>query len=417
MKVLVVSYSDSVGGAAIAARRAFSAVGEVMSGLNAGDSIKMMVCEKKTDDQDVITTGNYLTNTIRFVIERGTFVIYERDKASRFRFSMNIVGTDITRTREFREADIIHLHWTNNGFLSFPTIRKILNSGKKVIWTLHDMWTMTGGCHHAVDCRGYLGRCGNCPLMAHPHTKDLSAIQLARKSRLYTSAQHLTMVPVSEWLAEAAAESSLISKLPRRVIPNPIDTLFYVPKDKLSSRCRLEIPTDKFYIAFGAANVGNPKKGIFHLLEAIRIYIDKFPDMQNKIGLLTFGKLNQTLDVPIAHHHLGYITDKEDLKSIYGAADIFALPSLEDTLPNTVMESLSSGRPVLGFATGGIPYMVGHLETGYLAPTGDSTALAEGIEWFIGKNMSVIGQRCRDFATSHYSAAAVGRQLYELYKA
>ena len=242
MRVLIINTSERIGGAAVAA-------GRLMESLkNNGIKAKMLVRDKQTDQISVVGLKRSWLHVWKFMWER--IVIW---KANRFKkndlFAVDIAntGTDITSLPEFQQADVIHLHWINQGMLSLNTIRKILTSGKPVVWTMHDMWPCTGICHYARECRNYEQECHHCPyIYGGGGKKDLSTRIFRKKKEIYSQAS-ITFVGCSRWLAEKAKVSGLLTGQTVINIPNAINTNLYKPHNKQEARrkCRLPSPLSK----------------------------------------------------------------------------------------------------------------------------------------------------------------------------
>jgi glycosyltransferase involved in cell wall biosynthesis len=275
------------------------------------------------------------------------------------------------------------LHWINRDFLSIKGIEKILKLGKPVYWVLHDMWAMTGGCHHSFECNKYETHCGNCPNLIKPSAKDSSYHLFEKKLEIFDKYKNLQIITPSKWLGECAKKSRLFSKKNIQVIPNVMDTSIYKPIDKSIARSIFKLSDDKKIILFGAVEgTINPYKGWNYLLEALK----HLAQTENNIEAFIFGsEHSQTIvdAVPFPVHFSGHLNDDESLCMLYNAADVFVASSLADNFPNTIVESLACGTPVVGFNVGGIPDLVDHKRTGYLARYKDSNDLAEGIRWVL----------------------------------
>ena len=308
-----------------------------------------------------------------------------------------------------RQADVLHLHWTNFGFLSLRGLEKLLRLGKPVVWTLHDQWAFTGGCHYSRGCERFKTHCRHCPFLRQPGERDLSARIFEKKRRIFENAP-LTIVACSEWLAGEARQSALLGGFPIQTIPNPIDTTVWQPTDRLAARHTLGLPLDKKLVLFGAGNLRDERKGFRFLVEALRGL--------NGAELVVFGKNDPEAlaGLPFPVHNLGVISTERGLMAAYNAADVLVVPSLEDNLPNTIVEALACGTPVVGFATGGIPEMILPQKTGWLAPPRDSAALAEGLRWALfAENPEARRAAARAFALENYAEALVEEQYRRVY--
>lgn len=377
MRVLIVNTSEKTGGAAVAANRLSEALN------NNGVKAKMLVGNKETDNITVVGVGKKLRRRFCFLWER--WCIYLRMRFSRehlFSVDMANAGVDITSLREFKEADLIHLNWTNQGFLSIKGIRKILESGKPVVWTMHDFWASTAICHYPRKCRAYRsGGCHHCPYLPGGGShNDLSSKIWRRKMKVWKS-HNIIFVTCSRWLASAVKGSGLLAGKQIVSIPNPIDTREFCPADKCEARMRLSLPLDKKLVLVVSQRVTDKRKGMEYLVSACDKLAKDFPDMKTNTEIVILGGQSDAFSDRLAFgsHPLGYVSDTQKIVDIYNAVDLFVLPSLEDNLPNTIMEAMACGVPCVGFNTGGIPEMIDHLKNGYVATSGNVEDLANGI--------------------------------------
>ncbi len=379
MKVTLINTSDAGGGAPVASMRLLKAL--VSENIDA----KILVQKKKTKEERVEGIEKNVFTRLRagfnFLYERLPFIFfYEKNKSVRFAFSTANAGTSIAADPLILDADILHLHWTNSGFLSIADLKELVQLGKPIVWTMHDMWTFTGGCHYAGTCDHFVNACGNCYFLRNPGIDDLSHKGWLHKQNLYSDAKNVTFVTCSHWLATVARQSALLNNFRIETIPNPIDVTLYAPKDKYTARKKWNIHPDNKIILFGAANIMDRRKGITYLVEALH-YLRNDYAQTVPIEVVIFGK-NKHFDVselPFPVHELSIINSQEDLTELYSLADAYVLPSVEDNLPNTVMEALACGTPVVAFNTGGLPEMIDHQQNGYLANFKSAADLANGI--------------------------------------
>lgn len=416
MKILHINKTDAGGGAAVASLRIHRAL------LHQGvDSMLLVQNKKRNEPQcDAVASGwkHQLESQYHFIAERLFFLPYEKEASLRFAFSPANSGIDISGHPMVREADILHLHWINQGFLSHQNLQKLFTLGKPIVWTLHDMWPFTGGCHYSGSCLEYNEHCGYCPFLKKPSRNDLSSKLFTQKKKLYSGVA-LHPVACSKWLRSLSAESTLFKNRQIISIPNPIDTEFYAPMNQLECRKALNLPVDKKLVLFGAANIMDVRKGFRYLLEALQIIKDNFPMLSEKMELVVFGKLKDSISqqIPFKIHTLNFISNPHTLVQVYNAADVFILPSLQDNLPNTVMESMSCGTPVVGFRIGGVPEMVQHEQTGFLAEAKNSLSLATGLyQTLCLGDLSQMGTYARQRALELYSQETVALQYQTLYQ-
>lgn len=355
----------------------------------------------------------------RLAWEKVWFAFQVKNKADRFRFSTANMGLDISSFPLVKEADIVHLHWINNGFLSLKGIRKLKKLHKPIVWTMHDMWAMTGGCHHSRECENYQKQCGNCFYLRNPSESDVSSVVHEKKEKTYNDL-NLTFIACSNWLAARARKSSLLGNKRIEVIPNPINTDVYKPNNKAEAKAKFGLDNDTLCISFVAANVSDVRKGFEYLRVALWKLKVKQPDWSKRIKLLVMGeaKTDVNLDLPFEYTFTGYLNDEERIIDFYNASDVFVLPSLEENLPNTIMEALSCGVPSVAFEVGGIPDLIQHMHNGYLADYESVDDLAEGINYILKETQA--GQRlqenARNKAVENYSYPVVAQKVTQLYQ-
>ena len=374
MRVLIVNTSERTGGAAVAANRL------MMTLNNNGVKAKMLVRDKESESLTVVGLPKSPMLNWHFLWER--LVIFFRCGFSRkhlFEIDIANAGSDITRLREFQEADVIHLHWINQGMLSLSGIRKILRSGKPVVWTMHDIWPATAICHLTLNCRNFTTHCRNCRLLpGGGSSTDLSSSIWRKKEKMFEDGT-IYFVACSHWLEQEAKASALLRGQKIVSIPNPIDTHVYRPGDKMAARRSLGLPEDKRLILFVSQRVTNKNKGIDYLIEACR-------QLEGYEVVILGGHAEEVVDqLPLKAHPLGYVNDEHRIVEVYQAVDVFVLPSLSENLPNTIMEAMACGVPCVGFRVGGIPEEIDHKHNGYVAEYRDAHDLARGIRWILSE--------------------------------
>lgn len=411
MRVLIVNTSEKTGGAAVAAGRLMEALN------NNGVKAKMLVGDKQTDN--IMVAGLPRRQRWNFLWER--FCIFAHLHFSRehlFEIDMANAGTDITSLPEFREADIVHLSWINQGMLSLGSIRKILRSGKPVVWTMHDLWPASAICHYARGCAAFKTGCHHCRLLpGGGSVNDLSARVYARKQKIYRNS-NIHFVTCSKWLADQARQSRLLAGLYVEPIPNPIDTRVYAPRDRRECRSRLQLPVDKRVILFVSQRATMERKGMTYLVEAVRQLAESRPDMAADTVVAILGGHSEDVVAQLAlpAFPLGYVSDERKIVDVYNAADVFVLPSLEDNLPNTIMEAMACGVPCVGFKVGGIPEMIDHRRNGYVAAFRDAADLAAGIRWVLGEaDYADLQRQALSKVAASYSQRSVAMRYIEVY--
>ncbi|MCX7984581.1 MAG: glycosyltransferase family 4 protein [Bacteroidetes bacterium] len=418
LNILLLNKSDAGGGAAIACRRLLESLQK--NSVHA----TMLVQQKTTSNAHILSTTHTRVkefyNLLLFLAERAWFLLYEKSADVRFAFSLANTGETISKDL-IEETDILHLHWINQGFISFNGLHTLFSSNKPIMWTLHDMWPFTGGCHYVGSCTKYRTECNFCPFLRWPSSSDLSQKIFHKKKRLYSSLNPLRTVFVtcSRWLETIARRSALLQHFQITTIPNPIDTSLYHPVEKATARCTLGLPLDKKLILFGAGNIYDPRKGLQHLIKALNILRRELGDNASALEVIFFGKAKHPLNhtIPFKSYSLGVISDEATLINLYNSCDVFVLPSTEDNLPNTVMESLACGTPVVAFNIGGLPELIDHMENGYLAQPFSPEDLAHGLKVLLTTpSYGTFSHRARQKVITTFSMDVVAKQYLTLYE-
>ncbi len=409
MRVLIVNTSDRTGGAAVAANRLMMALN------NHGVKAKMLVRDKLSDSLTIVALPKSPLLHWNFLWER--FVIYCRLHFSRkhlFEIDLANTGSDITCLPEFQEADVIHLHWINQGMLSLGTIRKILRSGKPVVWTMHDIWPATGLCHVTLGCRYFTSVCHQCRLLPGGGSDNDLSTSVWRKKERMLDGESIFFVACSRWLAGEAKASGLLKGQKITSIPNPIDTHVYKPGDRMEARRRLGLKEDRQYILFASQRATNENKGMDYLIEACR----QLHDLPQVTVLILGGHAEEVApQLSLDAVPLGYVNDERRIVEIYQAADVFVLPSLSENLPNTIMEAMACGLPCVGFRVGGIPEEIDHKRNGYVAEYRNACDLANGIRWVLTSAKSdELSRDCVRKVTQNYSQQSVALRYIDVYE-
>ena len=409
MKILLLNTSDRIGGAAVAAHRLMQALQKQ------GIQADMLVRDLVREEEHVYTVNRSgwmrWLNCFRFYWER--FIIFLFNHFSRselFRVSIANVGNDISRNKLVRDADIIHLHWINQGFLSLKDIKALVDLRKPIVWTMHDMWPCTGICHHARECNKYQELCESCFYLKN-QSFDLSTNVYRKKKFIYQNA-NITFVGCSDWLKQKALVSGLLKRKHVLNIPNAINTSVFCQKEKVACRKELNLPLDKYLILFGALNVTDSRKGVDYLIRSL------FLLRRKDIELVVFGQIKQEIKsmFPIPIHSMGYLSDEVKISILYNAVDLFVTSSLDENLPNTIMEAMACGTPCVGFRTGGIPEMIDHKRNGYVADYKDAEDLARGIRWVLDyPDKARLSEACVEKVQREYAEEVVVKRYIDLY--
>ncbi|MBQ0725147.1 MAG: glycosyltransferase family 4 protein [Cycloclasticus sp.] len=407
MKVLLVNSSDINGGAARAAYRLHQAL------LNSGVDSQMFVDTKLSDDHRVIGQDSNIKKGIallRRMLDRLPISFY-KNRSSTY-FSPNWVPfSGLVERINTINPDVVHLHWVNKAMLSISDIAVIK---APIVWSLHDMWAFTGGCHYDEECGAYEQSCGTCKVLGSIKPNDLSRKIFKKKLNAYAKNKNLTVVVLSKWLAVCASKSMLFKNKEVVCLPNPIDTSVYLPLDKCIAREILGLPLDKKLILFGAMGAtSDPRKGFKELCEAL---------LQLKgqdIELVVFGSSQPKVSEGFKFntHYLGQLHDDVTLRALYSAANVMVVPSRQENLSNAIMESLACGTPVVGFDIGGNGDMIEHQKNGYLTKPFDTADLTVGIEWVLNApNYEELSTNARNKVLNEFDSEIVAKQYIELYR-
>ncbi|GAB2704429.1 glycosyltransferase family 4 protein [Mucilaginibacter koreensis] len=354
----------------------------------------------------------------RIVLERILAKAYLKpDKRTPFSFTW--FGRSIIYHPDVKAADVIHFHWVNHSFLNPGHLAEIAKLNKPVVWTFHDSNAFTGGCHVRYTCRHFEQQCGNCPLLKAENPTDESHRIWKQKHNAYQRLPFTVIAP-STWMQQSVSAASLMKGKPVAQIPNTLETDIFKPLDKEAARQQLGIPADKFiYLTGFMPSRKDLHKGGAYLMESLQLLKEKLGADAEKVELVIFGnRSTENLpEFPFATQFLGTINNDEQLALCYAAADAFLIPSLEDNLPYTVMESLACGTPVVAFTTGGIPNMVQHEVNGYLAAYRSSESFMQGMEWvFSHTDTTQLRQQARQTVMEKFSEEVIAVQHIQLYQ-
>lgn len=378
MKPLILNTFDLNSGSALAAQRLNRGLQEL------GIASQMLVYKKYGDNPTVLDPHTRLGNAAAKVwraLDPIPLSIYQRLKRSPIaEFSISWLPDWVPQQINPLNPDLINLHWINYGYVNVETLARL---HKPLVWTLHDMWAFTGGCHYSQECDRYTQTCGACPQLYSTQPHDLSHWLWQQKARAWKEL-NVTVVTPSSWLADCARTSSLFRNRRIEVIPNGLDTNLYSPRDRNMAREKLGLPHDKHLILFGAVNATSSRRKGFHLLAAA-LHQLRQARWYNQADLVIFGAAHSdhSIDLGFKTHYLGKLDTDSALALAYAAADVFVAPSIQENLPNTLVEAIACGTPCVAFNIGGIPEIIEHCQNGYLAQPYQIEDLAQGIEWVL----------------------------------
>ncbi len=410
MRVLTLNTSDTSGGAGIAAYRLHKGLRSI------GIESQMYVKVKHSNDDSV--SGYYsesakIPSLMREYIDMSPVYLYRHRQS--YRFSPSWLPGRKWQNQISESTDIVHLHWINSGFIR---IEDLENINKPIVWTLHDMWAFTGGCHYDGGCEKYIMSCKRCPILGSDREKDLAYRIFERKRNAWHDL-NLTIVTPSRWLADCTQKSTLLSKYPIKVIPNGLDFTLFKPINKRKARDLLKIPQGKKVVLFGAMSAtSDQRKGFKYLRQALQHLTRE--NWGKETALIIFGDSQPKDDQDLGYQsfYMGRLKDNKTISALYSAADVFIAPSLQDNLPNTIMESLACGTPCIAFNIGGMPDMIEHKKNGYLARPYDSDDLANGIKWVLGNDSRwvALSLRAREKTEQEFEILKVSNRYREIYK-
>jgi glycosyltransferase involved in cell wall biosynthesis len=408
MKIIHISFADTIDGASIATNRIHKALFE--EGISSKQWVNKVFSDDHTVQGPFTKTEKLLNSLKRFLINK-TLVKMLKTK-NKIIHSPSVLPSTWPKRINESDADIIHLHWIQNEMLSIKDISKIK---KPIVWTLHDMWAFCGAEHYTNDNRwreGYSST--NRP--SYESGIDLNYWTWKRKKKYWRNPIQITTP--SKWLANCVKESKLMSNWPVSVIAYPLNMDIFKPINKKIARDQLNLPLDKKLILFGAAGgIKDPRKGFDLLVDALK-YL-KIYSKSNRFELVVFGqekpKSSPNYDFPV--HYLGNIKNDKNLSLCYSSADVMIVPSRQDNLPNTCLEAQACGLPVVAFNIGGLPDIVDHKKTGYLAKAFDVKDIANGINFVLDqKNQYILEKKARQKALEKYLPKVISEKFKSVYE-
>jgi len=415
MRIVHISTFDVLGGAARAAFRLHKGL------IRLGHESLFFVAQKLSSDETVkaFLPPQYLPSRLFAMFHRE----FSKRKLAPYRntrpegyelFSTLPTHNSKAMLRQIPDCDIVNLHWVAN-FVDYQPFFTVMPKRTPVVWTFHDMNPLTGGCHYDEECGKYAQGCGACPQLGSDDPKDLSfrTWRYKQKSFLSIPQTRLTVASPSRWLSAKAKASAFYAKFGVETIPYGIDLEDFKPRNRLLARDLLNIPQNARVVLFVSDWIRNRRKGL-HVLKRCMEGLGG----QNDIFFVSMGKGTPPSISGTKCLSLGHVEGDRFLSLVYSAADLYVIPSSQDNLPNTVIESLACGTPVIGFDTGGIPEMVRPGLTGLLAPKGNDLALKGAIIELIrsDEKLKKMSTHCRQIAKTEYSLETQAEKYLELYK-
>jgi glycosyltransferase involved in cell wall biosynthesis len=316
----------------------------------------------------------------------------------------------------YREADVVHFHGLHTAFLSYLALPR-LTRHKPAVFTLHDLWALSGHCAYSYDCERWRTGCGRCPYPdAHPAVRrDATAIEWKLKKWVYARSR-LTIIALSERHAEYARQG-LLGRFPIHYIPNGLETDLFRPQDPVRCRAALGIPQDRHVVMFCALALDQFNKGGDLLVAALQCLPET---VRTNLVLLLVGSGGDNIRkaVGIPSVDLGVVKQPETMAAAYGAADLFVSPTRAETFSLVLAEAMACGTPLVAFDVGGVSALVRPGVTGHLARPENPADLAQGIAGLLGDEIRRrdFGHNCRSIALAEYSASSVTDRHIQLYE-
>ena len=409
--IVIMNTADTEGGAARCAYR-------LHKGIRQTNTESVYVVQNKfSSDADILVsqpTFGKLSALLRPGIDRLPMRLY-RNRLKNYFSTGLMFSPDLSLVNKLN-PDIINLHYVAEGFLPIKSLEKFT---APIVWTMHDSWPFTGGCHLPGECTRYERSCGRCPILGSRNFHDLSNWIWKKKLRAWRDL-NMTIVTGSNWLAGCVKKSSLFKNYRVEAINPGLDLTCYKPTETNIARSQLSLPPNKKLILFGAMHsTTDPNKGFEFLRSAIK-GISKSKVGENS-ELVIFGA-SEPLDKPdfgMKAHYVGRLHDDLSLAILYSAADVMVVPSIRESFGQTGSEALACGTPVVAFGATGLLDIVDHKHNGYLAKPYDAEDLAHGILWVLLQNeidCVALSENAREKAESAFSIERMTDRYIELFE-
>jgi len=373
----------------------------------------MLVQNKSSDDFTVIRKGGKIAkylNKLMPIFDKLPLRFYPKRSKDLFSPSWIKFG-DIVKQIDRINPDIVHLHGGGGGRMGIEDFARIT---QPIIWSLHDMWAFTGGCHYSGNCQGFLSGCGNCVFLNSGKERDLSRKVFSRKRKAFSQKDNMAIVGVSDWISHCSENSYLLKGKKHVCLPNLINTSMFKPCEAVFSRKLWNLPQGRKLILYGAIGAtSDPRKGFKELGSAIR----KLKSTNVELVVFGSGLPEHAPNFEFKVHYLGSLSDIASLVTLYSAVDVMVVPSKQEAFGQTASEAMACGTPVVAFRTTGLLDIVNHKENGYLAKSFDVDDLAFGIDWVLNhEDSNKISRNARDKVLSTFDSNLVARKYINLYQ-
>ena len=372
------------------------------------ESILVTTSSGEVEDENIVGVERFSKTARKWIcrIEKVPLLFYQH-RNKRNQFSLGCIGLSVEPLVDRFQPDLVNLHWINGSFLNATTLSRV---NVPVVWTLRDMWPITGGCHYSYGCDNYKSSCGSCAYLGSTSNRDLSrAMHALRKKNL---PKKLYISSISEWLAKAARESTMLGGLSIKTLGNAVRESAFFPTSRKSAREAIGLTEDRSVVLLGAQDLDDDYKGGKVVVKALK-HLDK-----KSFSLLLFGKVGEKFLAKLEGWtviNLGFISDESQLRTAYNASDVFVCPSLYEAFGKTIVEANMCGTPVVGFNRFGPAELIMHKRTGYLCEWNDADALAAGIKWSLAEDAGFLRKNCVEESSRH-SRKTVARRYVDYYK-
>lgn len=411
MKVSIISSYDVKGGAARATYRLHEGLNKIAVDSQIVSQVKQSQDPKVIGTRQASGIGQVKTG-LRLTTDQLPLKFYSKRGSQRF--SANWLPDKIISQVTQLDPDVVNLHWVGVGYMQIETVAKF---NRPIVWTFHDMWAFTGGCHYNQDCEKYLASCGACPQLGSNRNWDLSRWVWQRKQKAWQNS-NLTIVTPSNWLADCARKSSLLHDRRIAVIPYGLDLNVYTPINKKVARELLKLPQEKQLVLFLSLSATSDKRKGFHLMQPALQELAR-TGWKDRLEIIVVGasRPENPPEFGFRSHYLGTMADDLTLALAYSAADLFIAPSLQDNLPNTILEAIACGTPCVAFKIGGMPDMLEHCSNGYLARPYEIDDLVRGIIWTLENEArhQKLSHRAREKAEQEFALEIQARRYESLF--
>lgn len=360
-----------------------------------------------------------LASLMRIGLEKSLLYYSLKDRKNLFSFETGLLSSNLFSKKAIKEADILHLHWINQGFLSLKTLKKLVEE-KKIIWTLHDLWPVTGGCQYPGGCSNYEQACGFCPLLKVNTDHDLSRKIWLLKNEIFSNSEILLVGP-SQWMVNKIKESAIARNARVICIPNPIDIEQFRPDPSRQPKFKvLDSIKSRIQLLFGAYNLDDSRKGLGVLKYVVDRLYTLNPEIAQRCQLVLFGKLKDISilkDLKMDYQYIGSIHTTGEMRKLYQESDLYIHGASEDNLPNMLLEAMACGTPAVAFNVGGIADIIEDGVNGRLVNNVSAVTMAEVLLSYLTEpeKWSYFRENARKTIIEKFSPQVIAKQYESAY--